>query len=84
MDAESLESLIFAVAGRLKQEVQQAATPPPPPPEGGATASDKRNNHHPARGSSSPPTGGMTEAESSLPPALDVAVSPVAGAASGS
>lgn len=70
MDAESLESLIFAVAGQLKKTQPAAApaeevSPPPPPPPEGAAASDK------------------TEAESTLPPALDFAVSPIAGAASG-
>eukprot|EP00752_Nemacystus_decipiens_P005170 g4692.t1 len=78
MDAGSLESLIFAVAGRLKLVYPAVTPPPPPPPQGTDDAGDKPN---PDRGSA--PTGG-TEAEPVLPPALDVAVSPIADAASGS
>eukprot|EP00903_Cladosiphon_okamuranus_P008689 g8325.t1 len=83
-DADALESLIFAVAGQLKQTKHAAAPPPlPSPPEGGGTSTgDKNLNPTPE---SPIITGGtVAEAESILPSPLDVAGSPIAGAGSGS
>lgn len=77
MDAESLKSLIFAVADKLKKTQRVATssademTPPPPPPEGAAA-------REPAR------TGGTKAQSVVMSPTLNVAVTPNADAANGS